>query len=74
VTAGPPLTTRQPLALRPKKFIEPPRTNDPRTDFFALYRREFEEFDGDYARKYDEDLDTPLILVSGSTFSFDTEG
>lgn len=58
----------------PKESIEPPGANDPQTDFFALYRRESEDFDGDYARKYDEDLDTPLILVSGSTFSFDTEG
>jgi len=29
-----------------------------------MYRRESEEFDRDYARKYDEDLNTSLIFVS----------
>ena len=47
-----------------KEFFEPLRTNDPRTDFFAVYRRESEEFDRDYAKKYDEDLNTSLIFVS----------
>ena len=46
-----------------KEFFEPLRTNDPRTDFFAVYRRESGEFDRDYARKYDEDLNTSLIFV-----------
>ena len=48
-----------------KEFIKPLRTNDSRTDFFVMYRRESEEFDRDYARKYDEDLNTSLIFVSG---------
>ena len=58
--------TSQPTSLHSalKEFIEPLRTNDPRTDFFAIYRRESEEFDRDYARKYDEDLNTSLIFVS----------
>jgi len=47
-----------------KEFFDPLRTNDSRTDFFAMYRRESEEFDRDYARKYDEDLNTSLIFVS----------
>jgi len=47
-----------------KEFFDPLRTNDSRTDFFAVYRRESEEFDRDYARKYDEDLNTSLIFVS----------
>lgn len=45
-------------------FFRPLRTNDTRADFFAIYRRESEEFDRDYARKYDEDLNTSLIFVS----------
>ena len=59
------------LALQPtslqsalKEFFEPLRTNDSRTDFFAVYRRESEEFDRDYVKKYDEDLNTSLIFVS----------
>ena len=47
-----------------KEFFDPLRTNDSRTDFFAVYRRESGEFDRDYAKKYDEDLNTSLIFVS----------
>ena len=58
--------TPQPTSLHSalKEFIEPLRTNDSRTDFFSVYRRESEESDRDYARKYDEDLNTSLIFVS----------
>ena len=47
-----------------KEFFDPLRTNDSRTDFFAVYRRESGEFDRDYAKKYNEDLNTSLIFVS----------
>ncbi|KAF9649283.1 hypothetical protein BDM02DRAFT_1937572 [Thelephora ganbajun] len=46
-----------------KEFFDPLRTNDPRTDFFAMYRRESQDFDRDYAGKYDEDLNTSLIFA-----------
>ena len=46
-----------------KEFFEPLRTNDPRADFFAAYRKESDEFDRDYAGKYDGDLNTSLIFV-----------
>jgi len=60
------MLTSRPTSLHSalKEFLEPLRTNDPRTDFFAAYRRESEEFDRDYARKYDDDLNTSLIFVS----------
>jgi len=64
VTAGPLPTPRLSLHLALKEFFEPLRTNDPRTDFFATYRKESADFDRDYARKYDEDLNTSLIFVS----------
>ena len=47
-----------------REFFDPLRTSDSRTDFFAMYRREADEFDRDYAGKYDEDLNTSLIFVS----------
>ena len=47
-----------------REFFEPLRTNDPRTDFFAVYQKESAEFDRDYENKYDEDLNTSLIFVS----------
>jgi len=64
MTAWPLLTPRPSLHLALKDFFEPLRTNDPRTDFFATYRKESADFDRDYARKYDEDLNTSLIFVS----------
>jgi len=47
-----------------KEFFDPLRTKDSRTDFFTVYRRESGEFDRDYVKKYDEDLNTSLIFVS----------
>jgi hypothetical protein len=52
-----------------KEFFDPLRTGDSRADFFAVYRRESEEFDRDYAGKYDEDLNTSLIFVSNRVFA-----
>jgi hypothetical protein len=49
------------------------RSNDPRADFFAVYRKEADEFDRDYAKKYDEDLNTSLIFVSRTTSVIDAE-
>ena len=64
VTSRALLTSEYSLHSALKEFFEPLRTNDSRTDFFAVYRRESEEFDRDYAKKYDEDLNTSLIFVS----------
>lgn len=47
-----------------KEFFQPLRPNGTRPDFFAVSRKESEELDRDYARKYDEDLSAPLIFVS----------
>ena len=47
-----------------KEFFEPLRTNNPRADFFAVYRKESSDFDRENAKKYDEDLNTSLIFVS----------
>ena len=63
-SARPLLTSKSSLHSVLKEFAEPLRTNDSRTDFFAIYRRESGEFDRDYAKKYDEDLNTSLIFVS----------
>ena len=52
-----------------REFFDPLRTNDSRADFYAVYRREAGEFDQEYARKYDEDLNTSLIFVSRLFFS-----
>jgi hypothetical protein len=36
---------------------------DARAEFFQLYKRESEEFDKEYIKKYDEDANTTLIFV-----------
>lgn len=46
-----------------RSFNHPGQTTPAQT-FFTVYHRESEEFDRDYARKYDEDLNTSLIFVS----------
>ena len=56
------LTSCSSLHSALKEFFDPLRTDDSRTDFFAVYRRESGEFDRDYAKKYDEDLNTSLIF------------
>jgi len=37
---------------------------DPRATFYDMYRREAEEYDREFIKKYDEDLNTTLIFVS----------
>jgi hypothetical protein len=58
------ITLHRSLHSTLKEFFDPLRTNVSRTDFFAVYRRESGEFDRDYAKKYDEDLNASLIFVS----------
>ena len=44
-------------------FFQPIRNDDPRLDFYTVYKREAAEYDIDYVKKYDEDLNTTLIFV-----------
>ena len=37
---------------------------DPRSEFYGHYRKEAEEYDKEFMKKYEEDLDTTLIFVS----------
>ena len=46
-----------------RTFFQPIKTNDPRVDFYTMYKREATEYDADYVKKYDEDLNTTLIFV-----------
>jgi len=51
-----------------KEFLNPPRTSDPGADFFAVYRKESNDFDRDYAARCDEDFNTTLVFVSCPIF------
>ena len=46
-----------------RTFFQPIKTEDPRVDFYTMYKRESAEYDTDYVKKYDEDLNTTLIFV-----------
>lgn len=46
-----------------RTFFQPLKTDDPRLNFYTLYKREATEYDVDYVKKYDEDLNTTLIFV-----------
>ena len=46
-----------------RTFFQPIKTDDSRLDFYTMYKREATEYDTDYVKKYDEDLNTTLIFV-----------
>ena len=47
-----------------RTFFLPITNDDARLDFYTMYKREATEYDTDYVKKYDEDLNTTLIFVS----------
>ena len=59
--------TRRSLQDALRTFFQPIKTDDPRVDFYTMYKRESAEYDTDYVKKYDEDLNTTLIFVRYSS-------
>ena len=49
----------------------PPTQEDHRARFFEHYRKEAEEYDREFMKKYDEDLNTTLIFVSFTRGSYE---
>ena len=47
-----------------RTFFQPIKNDDARLDFYTMYKKEAVEYDTDYVKKYDEDLNTTLIFVS----------
>ena len=62
------ITDRQMISFQDalRTFFQPLRTDDPRLNFYTVYKREATEYDVDYVKKYDEDLNTTLIFVRSS--------
>ena len=57
--------TRMPLRIpRSGKQDVLPTNEDHRAQFYEAYRREAEEYDKEFMKKHDEDLNTTLIFVS----------
>ena len=52
-----------------RAFFQPLKTDDPRLNFYTIYKREATEYDVDYVKKYDEDLNTTLIFVRRSFYT-----
>ena len=50
-----------------RTFFQPIKTDDPRPDFYTMYKREATEYNMDHVKKYDEDLNTTLIFVRCSS-------
>ena len=46
-----------------RAFLLPIKNDDTRLDFYTVYKKEATEYDVDYIKKYDEDLNTTLIFV-----------
>jgi len=55
-----------------RTFFQPIKNDDPRLDFYTVYKREATEYDTDYVKKYDEDLNTTLIFVRRPLLVFAT--
>ena len=47
-----------------RMFLQPIKNDDPKVDFYTMYKREATEYDTEYVQNYDEDLNTTLIFVS----------
>ena len=44
-------------------YFQPIKHDDPKLDFYTMYKRETMEYDTQYMEKYNEDLNTTLIFV-----------
>ena len=57
-----------------RMYLQPIKNDDPRLDFYTMYKRETMEYDTDYMKKYNEDLNTTLIFVRSCASSIATPG
>ena len=44
-------------------YFQPIKSEDPRLDFYTMYKREATEYDTEYMKKYNDDLNTTLVFV-----------
>ena len=44
-------------------YFQPIKNDDPKLNFYTMYKREATEYDTDYMAKHNGDLDTTLIFV-----------
>lgn len=53
-----------------RTYLPPIKNDNPQLDFYTIYKRETMEYDTDYMKKYDDDLDTTLITSCVSSLPF----
>jgi len=46
-----------------RMYLQPIKNDDPKLDFYTMYKQETTEYDTEYMQKYNEDLNTTLIFV-----------
>ena len=51
-------------------FMPPLKSDEARADFYTVYKRESTEYDTNYVKKYEEDLNTTLVFVRFIIVSF----
>ena len=51
-------------------YFQPIKHDDPKLDFYTMYKRETMEYDTQYMEKYNEDLNTTLIFVRFRVLNF----
>ena len=55
--------TRDSIQEALRMYFQPIKNDDPKLDFYTMYKRETTEYDTEYMQKYNEDLNTTLIFV-----------
>ena len=50
-----------------RMYFQPIKNDDPKLDFYTMYKRETTDYDTEYMQKYNEDLNTTLIFVGFRT-------
>jgi len=46
-----------------RMYFQPTKNDDPQLGFYTMYKRETVEYDTEYMRKHNEDLNTTLVFV-----------
>ena len=57
------LTPAHSLEEALRRYLEPIKYDDPKLDFYTMYKREALEYDTQYMDRHNEDLNTTLIFV-----------
>ena len=63
------ITQRNSMQVVLRAFLPPIKNDDASFDFYTVYKKEVTEYDVDFIKEYDEDLNTTLISVRHLLFA-----